>query len=94
VISIVPDFVQIVMFAGNAQTLLAIDRAVVRTRSLTQKHVFELIHSGVREQQGRVVSGNDGIAGNDRVLLLLEEVHEFVSYLDGRFQDCRRNGSC
>ena len=49
---------QIIVLATRAQTRLHRGRALVRTLVLTQKHIFELHHTGVGEHQGRVIGRN------------------------------------
>jgi hypothetical protein len=68
--------IEIVVFAADAHALLRGRGAHVITLFSTEKHVLELIHPGVGEQQRRIVSWNEGRAGNDAVSVTLEVLQE------------------
>ena len=68
------DIFQIVMFAAGADALLRSCSAVVVARFEAQKHVFELVHSGVGEEQGGVVRRDE----RGRVDLFMSALNEIV----------------
>src|SRR5215217_292687 len=70
------DVVEVVVLAAHAHDLLARGGALVRPRFLAEEHVLELVHSGVREQQGRVVARHERRAGHDLMAVLLEVLEE------------------
>ena len=77
----VADIVEVVMLAAGAHAFLAGGGAGVRALVKTQEHILELVHPGVREQQGRVVVGDGRGRGDKGVPVLsrglaLEEVDE------------------
>ena len=51
------DFVEIVVLSARADTLLRRDSPLIIALLVTQKHVLELVHPRVREQESRVVRG-------------------------------------
>ena len=52
------DIVKVVVFASGSDTFLAGDCPFILDFALTGKNIFELIHSGIGEKQGRVIKGN------------------------------------
>ena len=78
-----PDVVEIVMLAADAHALLRRRRARVVALLAAQEHVLELVHPGVREEQGRIVAGQQGTAGDAAVAVLLEVVQERTANFPG-----------
>ena len=87
VICVISHFIQIVVFSRYTQAFLRIDGAYIGTISFTKKNILELIHAGVGEQQGRVISRNKRIARNNRMLFFLKKGEEFVPDLRSRFHN-------
>ena len=52
------DIVEVVMLASGADTFLAGDSPFVINLALTGKDIFELVHAGIGEKQGRVIKRN------------------------------------
>jgi len=52
------DIVEVVMFASGADTFLAGGSPLKINLALTGKNIFELVHAGIGEKQGRVVKRN------------------------------------
>ncbi len=70
------DVLEIVVLAADPHALLRAGRTPVVAPVLAEKHVLELVHSGVGEQQRRVVAGHQGGTPDDAVLVRLEELQE------------------
>src|SRR6185503_13278497 len=67
-----PNFVEIVVLATRADTLLRRRSAHVLALLGAQERVFELIHARVREQQRRIVGGQERRRTHTGVSLLLK----------------------
>ena len=65
--AVVTDFLQIVVLAGDAHTLLRVGGAGVGPGSRPQEHVLELVHTGIGEQQRRIIDRHKAGAGHNRV---------------------------
>ena len=83
VIRIVPDVVEVVVLAAGTDALLRIRCSRVLALARAQKHVLELVHPRIGEQQRRVVIGHDQRRGHKRVAFLLEEINELLANLAG-----------
>ncbi len=83
----VPDVFEVVVLAARAHRALRRRRALVRPRLLAQKHVLELHHPGVGEEQRRVASRHERGRGHDRVAALFEELQELRADVGG-FHRC------
>ena len=70
------DVLQIVMLAAGADALLRAGGSLVRTLFPAEKDILELIHAGVREQQRRVVTGDERRARHDTMAVALEKAQE------------------
>ncbi len=75
------DVVQVVVLPSCADTLLRRRRPGEGGLGLTREVVLELVHPGVREQQRRVVVGDQRRARELGVSLLAEEVQEGAANL-------------
>ena len=53
------DIVQIIMFASGSNALLGTSGPPIVDRALAGENVLELVHPGVREENRRVVKGNN-----------------------------------
>ena len=71
-----PDFLEVVVLAGDAQAALVVDGARVRALLGPGQRVLELHHPRVREEQRLVAGRDEGGARHDRVAALGEEVDE------------------
>ncbi len=67
---------QIVVLAPRADATLAGCRPHVVAAVLPQKHILELDHTGVGEQQRRVIPGDERARGHDRMAALTEKLQE------------------
>ncbi len=80
VISVLAHIVEVVVLAAGSDALLRIGRALVRPRACAEKYVFELIHAGVGEQQGRVVMRHDAAGRHGCMSVFFhEEVDELLT---------------
>jgi len=68
------DIFEVVVFSRNPHASLHARGPHIGAPILPQKHVLELHHSGISEQKGRVVSGNQRRRGDDRVAPLRKEL--------------------
>ena len=82
----VPDVLQVVVLAARAQAALRSRGAPVGPCLPAEEHVLELHHSGIGEEQRRVVRRHERAGGDDRVVALLEELQELRANL-GRLHD-------
>src|SRR5207302_5333871 len=73
------DVLEIVVLAARADALLAGGRAHVVAPFLTEEHGLELHHARVREEEGRVGSGDERRRPHARVTVLLEIGHELLA---------------
>jgi hypothetical protein len=73
------DFVEVVVLAAGAQTFLRRAGAHVIALLVPEKHVFELIHARVGEQQRRIVGGQKGRRAHTRVAVPFEILKEFFA---------------
>src|SRR5439155_12377256 len=67
------DVVEVVVLAAHAHALLRRGRALVVALLPAEKHVLELIHPGVGEEERRIVRRHERRAGHGAVLLALEK---------------------
>src|SRR3982751_1533434 len=81
----VSDLLEIVVLPAGSDALLHVGCAPLSARRLllAEKHLLELDHPGVGEQQRRVVARHHRGARMDDVAVLLEVVGEFLTYLGG-----------
>ena len=86
------DVVEVVVLARDAHALLARRRANVVAPLAAEKHVLELVHPGVGEEQRRVVARHERRAGHDAVPLGLEVVQEpAADFTRGHGRYCTRD---
>ena len=67
------DIVEVVMFTSGADAFLAGGNPLVFNFTLTGKNIFELIHSGIGEKQGRVIKRNHRRRGQAFVSVAFKE---------------------
>ena len=79
VVGVVANFLQIIVFARDAEAFLRVGGAVPLGGLVAQKDVLELVHAGVGEHQGRVVLDDDGCRGHDFMPFGAEEVQKAIS---------------
>src|SRR6266550_318212 len=70
------DVVEVVVLPADAHHLLRGGRARVLSPFPSEEEVLELVHAGIREEQGRIVGGDQGRAGDDAMAVLLEMLQE------------------
>ena len=76
-----PHLLQVVVFAARAHALLRGAGARVVSLLLPQENIFELVHSGVREKQRRVVLRNQRRGGNHTMAPVFKEFQKFCANL-------------
>ena len=79
VASRIAHVLQIIVFTACPHTALRRCRTAVAACVLTQEHVLELHHSGVREQQRRVIARYQWSARNDLVAVITEELQKCLA---------------
>lgn len=99
VVAILANIVEIIMFATSADALLTVHSTLqlrhwVRLADSAQEDGLELVHARVGEQQSRVIVGDDGRAGHNRVPSLLEVIEEGLADLSSRPLPLGRHGGC
>ena len=72
----IPDVLEIVVLAPGPDAALGGDRAGVRTRVRSEKHVLELDHARIGEEQRRIVSRHERAARNHLVPAFPEVVEK------------------
>ena len=72
----VADVLQIVVLAAGAHAALRGGRARIVARLLAEKHILELDHAGIREQQRRIIPGHERTRRHHRVAVLAEELQK------------------
>src|SRR6266705_1576141 len=75
----VADVLEVVVLAAGAQAPLRGGRALVGPRFPAEKHVLELHHAGIGEEQRGIVRRHERARGDGRVALLLEELQELAA---------------
>ena len=84
----VTDLIQIVVLATGAHAALARHRPRVAAFVAAQKHILELHHARVGEQQGRIVARHQRAGGHDLVSLRLEKLEEVLADVVTGFHAC------
>ena len=72
---------KIVMFATRAHTALRGHRALVLALVVAKEDVLELHHAGIREQQCRIVAGDERRTRDNLVALPMEEFQKSAAQL-------------
>lgn len=67
-IGVASNLFEIVMLAADTDAFLRIGGADITAPARPEEHIFKLVHSGVGEQEGRIVVRNHRRARNDRML--------------------------
>jgi hypothetical protein len=78
---VAPNGIKIVVFTGDTQAFLRIDRPGIRAGFRAQKDVFELHHASVGEKQGAVAARHKRCARDYRVPPLGKKVEERLTNL-------------
>src|SRR5207302_8100268 len=78
------DFVEIAVLAASAQTFLRRTSAHIIALLQTEKHVLELIHARVGEQQCRIVRGQNRAGAHTGMALPLEVFQKLFANLRTR----------
>ncbi len=79
----IADRIQVVVLAAGAQAALHVGRTHVAALLGTEEHVLELHHTGIGEQQRRVVARHQRRGRHDGVALPVEEFEEVAADLGG-----------
>ena len=79
VIGIVSYLLQVVVLTRNAQTLLRIANSGSLDRSITQKHILELVHTCIGEHQRRIILYNHRCRRHYHVAFALEKFEKGLS---------------
>jgi len=85
-VTIMPDFLKVVMLAANSDALLSIGTSGVCSCSPAKENIFELIHAGIGKEEGWVIVRNDRCGRDYSMPLGFEELEKFLSYLERLFQ--------
>src|SRR5439155_7471228 len=81
-VGVLADVFEVVMLTAGADTLLAVHSSPVRTGAGAEKHVLELVHPGIREEERRVLERYHARGRHRRVAVLLhEEINELLTNL-------------
>ena len=72
----VADILQIVVLAAGAHAALRARGARIVARLLAEKHILELHHAGIGEQQRRIVARDERTRRHDRMAVLAEKLQE------------------
>src|SRR5579871_995595 len=80
----VADVFKIVVLATGSHAALTGRGALVVSLVLAQKHVLELDHAGIGEQERRIVGGHERARGHDRMAMLGKEFQEGAAYFRAR----------
>ena len=80
----VADLVKIIVFAASPHTALRTDGTSVAAFLGTEKHILELHHAGIGEQQGRIIAGNQRAAGHYGMAFTGKEIQEILADLRTR----------
>ena len=76
----IADVFQVIVFATGAHAFLRGHGTAVWAFVKAQKHVFELVHTSIGKEQGRVVMRHERAGGHYRVPLTLEKREKFLAY--------------
>jgi hypothetical protein len=79
--AIVTHVLQVIVLSRDAHTFLRVRNTCILARTQAQKHVLELVHSGVGEQQGRIIYRDQRSARHNRVPSLPEKLEKTGSDL-------------
>ena len=79
VVGVVANFLQIIVFARNAEAFLRVGGAVPLLGLIAEEDVLELVHTGVGEHQRGVVFHDDGCRGHYLMAFGTEKVQKAVS---------------
>ena len=79
----VADVLEVVVLAAGAQAALDVGGAHVAARLGAEKHILELDHAAVGEQQGRIVRRNERSRRNDRVSVRGEVIEKLAADVVG-----------
>ena len=76
VVGIVADFLQVIMLARDAQTLLAVCHARVLYRVIAEDDTFPRVHAGIGKHQCRVIFDDHRSRGNDLMSLACHKIEK------------------
>ena len=81
VVGVVSDFLQVVVFAADAETFLAVRHARIFDRVVAQDDALPRVHAGVGEHQRRVIFYHHWRAGDHLVAFACHEVQKGLANL-------------
>lgn len=73
------DIFKIVVLPSHADTFLGGGGSVVVAHAFPEEDIFELVHAGVGEKEGRVVMRDDGRGGDDDMPFFFEIAQEVTT---------------
>ena len=75
------DFIEIIMLAAGSQAFLRRDGPRIVAFFIPEENVFELVHTSVNEQEGRIVRRQERRRMNGLMALLLKIIEKFLTDL-------------
>jgi hypothetical protein len=81
VIGINAHFFQIVVFTAYAEAFLGIGHTGIRRFFITEKKIFELVHTRIGKEQGRVVLYHNRCRGHDLMPFGSKKIKELFTDL-------------
>ncbi len=85
-IGVPSHFFKVVVLAADTDALLGVRGADVVPLARSEEDILELVHPGIRKEQGGVTVRDHRRAGNDPVSPLLEEAEKTLSDFAGFHQ--------
>jgi hypothetical protein len=79
--AVTPDILKIIVLACHPHTLLRISRPFIGSFIDAKKHILELHHACIGEEQGLITSRDERSGRNDSVTVLNEEINKLLSDL-------------
>ncbi len=80
VVGIHSNLFKVVVLAADTQTLLRVGHTLIFSGFVTEDNIFELVHAGIGEHQGRIVLDHHRSGGHDAMSFVAEEILEGFAY--------------
>ena len=80
-VGVKPHLLQVIVLARHPQAFLRVGHPPVFGRLVAEEYILELVHSGIRKHQCRIIFYHHGCRGHYSVFLRPEETEELFSYL-------------